>query len=237
VKESRAFASDTYSQLSSAMSSSSSLFDSCPDFKPRSRMIIQGHRGGFKPDNVMSTFRRSVDEGLDAIEIDVWVSKDGVPMVMHGGDDGQLKDYGHPSELVFEWTKEKLRTLDAGNGEQIPTLCEVLELIKKSSVFVNIELKGPQVPKLAERYDPHVAINAVLDTINKHQMQKRFLISSFNHKDLLKAAHIARSKIGTPYFDIIYLRNYHNEPFESMEHAVPKDFAGDGINVSASYIS
>ncbi len=40
-------------------------------------------------------------EGLEAIEIDVWLSGDGEPVVMHGGDDGELKDYGYPSDYVF----------------------------------------------------------------------------------------------------------------------------------------
>jgi hypothetical protein len=46
-------------------------------------------------------------------------------MVMHGGDNGELKDYGYPNDLVFEWDKERLQKLDAGNGESIPTLGEV----------------------------------------------------------------------------------------------------------------
>jgi len=95
-------------------------------------MIIQGHRGGFKPDNVMSTFKRSVLEGLEAIEIDVWLSKEGDPMVMHGGEDGDLKDYGYPKDLVFEWSTERLRKLDAGSGEHIPTLNEVFDLVKNT---------------------------------------------------------------------------------------------------------
>jgi hypothetical protein len=53
-------------------------------------------------------------------------------MVMHGGEDGELKDYGYPKDLVFEWTTEKLRELDAGNGECIPTLDEVFDLVKST---------------------------------------------------------------------------------------------------------
>ena len=53
-------------------------------------------------------------------------------MVMHGGEDGDLKDYGYPKDLVFDWTTEKLRMLDAGNGEYIPTLNEVFALVKNA---------------------------------------------------------------------------------------------------------
>jgi glycerophosphoryl diester phosphodiesterase len=68
--------------------------------------MIQGHRGGFKPDNTMATFNRSMESGQEAIELDVWLSKDGIPVVSHGGDDGNLKDYGHPEEYIYDWTYE-----------------------------------------------------------------------------------------------------------------------------------
>jgi len=54
--------------------------------------MIQGHRGGFKPDNTMATFNRSMESGQEAIELDVWLCKDGIPVVSHGGDDGNLKE-------------------------------------------------------------------------------------------------------------------------------------------------
>jgi len=42
--------------------------------------------------------------------------------VVHGGEDGELKDYGYPEDYIFKWTREKLQTLDAGEGETLPTL-------------------------------------------------------------------------------------------------------------------
>lgn len=69
-------------------------------------------------------------------------------MVMHGGQDGSLIDYGFPEEYVFNWTKDQLMTLDAGNGEKIPTLSEVFELLTATNIFVNIELKGPRTEHL-----------------------------------------------------------------------------------------
>ncbi len=43
-------------------------------------------------------------------------------IVAHGGDDGNLKDYGLPEEFIYEWDYERLLTLDAGEGARIPTL-------------------------------------------------------------------------------------------------------------------
>jgi len=142
------------------------------------RVVIQGHRGGFKPDNTIGTFTRSLESGLDAIELDVWLSKDGVPMVTHGGNDGELKDYGYPNDYVFDWTMERLKTLDAGEEETLPTLEEVFELFR-GYVFINIELKGPKTEEIKAKYDHYQAAEAVYNLATKHNMHGKFLISSF----------------------------------------------------------
>jgi len=69
--------------------------------------------------------------------------------VVHGGEDGELKDYGYPEDYVFRWTKEKLQTLDAGEGETLPTLESVFELFR-GHMFINIELKGPKAEGLKD---------------------------------------------------------------------------------------
>ena len=89
--------------------------------------MVVGHRGGYAgPENSMKSFKGALANQLEAIEFDVWVSKDNVPMIVHGGDDGQLKNYGLPQEHVFIWTKDELQTLDIGEGEVMPTLEELL---------------------------------------------------------------------------------------------------------------
>ena len=54
--------------------------------------------------------------------IQVWHTKDSILVVAHGGDDGNLKDYNHPEDYIYDWTYEQLQTLDAGEGQKIPTL-------------------------------------------------------------------------------------------------------------------
>ncbi len=51
-------------------------------------MQVQAHRGGFKPDNVLSTFKKAIESGVKAIEMDLWLSKDGQIVVLHGGNEG-----------------------------------------------------------------------------------------------------------------------------------------------------
>jgi len=70
---------------------------------------VLGHRGGFfGPENSMKGFRGAIEHNLEGIEFDVWLSKDNVPMVLHGGSDGQLTLYGLEEERVFHWTQEEL---------------------------------------------------------------------------------------------------------------------------------
>ena len=58
------------------------------------RTMVVGHRGGFfGPENSMKTFRGAIEHKLEGIEFDVWLSADNVPMVIHGGSDGNLNIY------------------------------------------------------------------------------------------------------------------------------------------------
>lgn len=53
-------------------------------------MIIAGHRGGFKPDNCLMAFKKAKKSELQVIELDVWITKDDVLAVIHGGYDGEM---------------------------------------------------------------------------------------------------------------------------------------------------
>lgn len=69
------------------------------------RTMVVGHRGGFfGPENSIKGFRGAIENNLEGIEFDVWLSKDNVPMVLHGGSDGQLVLYGLEEERCFQWT-------------------------------------------------------------------------------------------------------------------------------------
>ena len=81
-------------------------------------------------------------------------------VVAHGGDDGNLKDYGFPEEFIYDWTFDKLLTLDAGEGQKIPTLEQVFALFQ-GKVFVNVEMKGPRTDSLKPRYSCELAANLV----------------------------------------------------------------------------
>jgi len=76
------------------------------------------------------------------LELDIHLSLDGQPVVIHDGDLSRITDgTGRVGELTFA----EIRKLDAGLGERIPTLAEVIDLVR-SRAQLYIELKGQQTP-------------------------------------------------------------------------------------------
>lgn len=92
------------------------------------------HRGGsWDADNSIASFKASRLNNVEGVETDVWISKDGVPMITHGGDNGQLALYGYPDDLVYNWTQEELQSrIKLPNGEKMPTLLDMLSVFKDS---------------------------------------------------------------------------------------------------------
>lgn len=102
--------------------------------------------GGHAPANTLAGIRAALDIGVDAIEIDVQCSSDGVPVLMHDYTvDRTTNGTGEVSKL----TLDQLRALDAG-GEPPPTLAEVLELTRANTLLI-CEIKQPGIEvRLAE---------------------------------------------------------------------------------------
>jgi len=88
-----------------------------------------GHRGmmGVEPENTLRSFVRAEQEGLDVIELDLHLSKDGALVVMHDADVDRTTDGAGP---IVERTLAELRELDAGRGERIPVFEEVVTAVK-----------------------------------------------------------------------------------------------------------
>jgi glycerophosphoryl diester phosphodiesterase len=89
-----------------------------------------GHRGvmGVEPENTLRSFLRAEHEGLDWIELDLRLSKDGALVVMHDAEVDRTTD---GSGAVADLTLAELRQLDAGKGERVPVFEEVLDAVGK----------------------------------------------------------------------------------------------------------
>lgn len=99
-----------------------------------------GHRGasGYEPENTLRAFNRAIDMNVDMIELDVHCCASGELVVIH---DETLERTTNGTGLVVDHTLQRLKQLDAGLGERIPTLAEVFDLVNRG-VIINIELKG-----------------------------------------------------------------------------------------------
>jgi len=106
-----------------------------------------GHRGvkNLKPENTIESITTAFDLGLECVEIDIKVSKDNIPLLLH---DDTLDRTTNGSGLVCDFTFDQINQLDAGyffyNSKtdiKVPNLSSVLDLIKSKQKYLNIELK------------------------------------------------------------------------------------------------
>lgn len=138
------------------------------------RPFIIGHAaaGGEAPANTLAGVRQCLDAGAQAMEIDVQLCADGVPVLMHDDTvDRTTNLRGHVREL----TLAELAAADAGNGEPVPTLDEVLRLVA-GRLTVMCELKAtPGDPA----QDQHL-VDSVLRELENHDARAWAAIHSFN---------------------------------------------------------
>ena len=143
----------------------------------RERPLIFAHRGASRlaPENTLAAFRRAVEIGADGVELDVQLSADGVPVVIHDATVDRTTD---GSGEVRDLTLAQLQELDAGSyagaaftGERIPTLEETLVEVG-DKLLVDIELKYPTLE--TTRLEAQV-----IEVIRRRGMQKRVWLSSF----------------------------------------------------------
>ncbi|MCL4503744.1 MAG: glycerophosphodiester phosphodiesterase [Deltaproteobacteria bacterium] len=128
---------------------------------------IIGHRGAPReePENTLRSFRNALDLGVAAIELDVHLTRDGRLAVIH---DETLDRTTNGHGLVQDFTLAELQNLDAGKGESIPALEEVLELTRGRAHLL-VEMKQP------------AAADALLVFFRRHQAFDAATVISFWH--------------------------------------------------------
>ncbi|MGB3328127.1 MAG: glycerophosphodiester phosphodiesterase family protein [Thermomicrobiales bacterium] len=110
-------------------------------------MKIYAHRGASIefPENTLAAFQRAIDLGVHGIELDVHLAADGVPVVIH---DETVDRTTNGVGAVNTLTVDALHALDAGNGNPVPTLDEVLARVA-GKLHVNIEIKTAEAADAA----------------------------------------------------------------------------------------
>jgi glycerophosphoryl diester phosphodiesterase len=143
--------------------------------------LVVAHRGASSttPENTLPAFEEAARAGADVVELDVRLTGDGVPVVLHDPDVSATTDGEGP---VHELTLAEVKRLDAGPGRsrvEIPTLEEALEVIDRGGVGVDLEIKN--IPGEPAFDSPEEAtLEATLRALDRVGFGGPVLVSSFN---------------------------------------------------------
>lgn len=132
---------------------------------------VYAHRGDSAtyPENTLLAFRKAMESGAYGIELDLHATADGVVVVIH---DRSLERTTSGRGYVDEHSLAAVREVDAGAGERVPTLAEVLELVGGRLHF-DLEVKQTGIEA------------AVLQMLSAYP-DARWAISSFDWKILTR---------------------------------------------------
>ena len=167
---------------------------------------ITAHRGSSlkAPENTIAAFQKAIDDMADYIELDVQQTSDGAIIVMH--DPNVYRTTGVNS-YVWQMTLEQVKRLDAGTffsqqyaGEKVPTLDEVIKLVK-GKTKLNIEIKP-------SGHDTDLTED-VVNIINVNNFNKDCVITSFDYSTLRKVKEIDKD-IEVGYILSVAYGNFYN---------------------------
>ena len=127
---------------------------------------------GVEPENTLRSFIAAQQAGLDLIELDLHLSKDGALVVMHDADVDRTTDGSGP---IAEKTLAELRVLDAGRGEHVPVFEEVLDAVT--------------APLQAEIKDV-AAARALAEVMNRRDLVGRVEVLSFHDEAIAEIARL-----------------------------------------------
>ncbi len=127
---------------------------------------------GVEPENTLRSFVAAEQAGLDVIELDLHLSKDGALVVMHDTEVDRTTDGTGP---IAEQTLDELRALDAGCGERVPVFEEVLD--------------GVRAPLQAEIKDV-AAARALAEVMHRRDLVARVEVSSFHDEAIAEIARL-----------------------------------------------
>ncbi len=152
---------------------------------------VIGHRGAkaYAPENTLASIETAASLGVEWVELDVKLTRDGVPVIFH---DEELDRTTNGTGLIAQTNYEELRDLDAGSwfgdsfaSSRIPTLEEALDVILKHNLGLNLEIK-PCAGR--EKETAEVALDHLSQMWDEPE---KILISSFQHVSLETALDLA----------------------------------------------
>ena len=205
------------------------------------KMRVVAHRGGrrWAPENTLSAFRKSLELGVDGVELDIHRCKSGELIVCHDED---LERTTNGAGFIADKTLDELKKLDAGSwydknfvGERLPTLDEVLKLVQ-GKTEINIEIKN------GFKAYPGIE-DDLLKLLETYPYSDKIVISSFDHHCLLNihkktdkyrlAVLVDGLMVDLPdYARKIGVKNWH-PGFSDITPDSVKDAHGGGLEVNS----
>lgn len=167
---------------------------------------VHGHRGAraIRPENTLPAFEYAIAAGVDALELDMAVTRDNVVVVSHDPFlEPPVCSGPQPKAMIRELTLAQVKQWDCGAkqnpayprqqavpGTRMPTLEEVFALAPKGRFDFNIETKSsPQHPEYTP--PPEEFARMVLDQVRKHHLETRVILQSFDFRTLLAMKKLA----------------------------------------------
>ena len=147
-------------------------------FYREDREIIMGHRGSpaLITENTISSFQKALEQGVDGVELDIRLSKDGKVVIFHDED---LMRLAGRKERVLDLPLEDLRKIklkkikDQTEDATIPALDDIIPLLPRMRV-INIEIKSEKL------YEDLKILDHLASFIAKTDISSKCIVSSFN---------------------------------------------------------
>lgn len=194
-------------------------------------ILISAHRGGaaLAPENTLAAFRNGIALGADFLEMDVHLTKDGVPVVIHDATIDRTTD---GAGRVADFTLAQLQSFNAAakyagatERQVIPTLAQVLDLAQPTSVQLEIEIKATadngRYPGIEQK---------VIDVIAARGMLDRVRIMAFEFDTLQRVRAIDPKLKTTALFTYDYFRSHDLDQPAAVIGDVASFADGIGVN-------
>ena len=180
--------------------------------------LVVAHRGAsaLEPENTLVSFESAARAGADVVELDVRLTGDGVPVILHDPDVAATTD---GTGFVHEMTLGQVKSLDASGGrgdrQEIPTLAEALDLLAGHGTAVNLEIKNlPGEPAFDSPRES--VLGRAVETVRASRFAGPVLVSSFNWLTIERCREIApEARTGfltiaaiDPWASLVYARQH-----------------------------
>ena len=168
------------------------------------KIFIESHHGVNKDffENTLESFSKAIENDIDCLELDVWLTKDKVLTIVHKGEWENLKKYYGISKPITNLTWKQLSEYKSIKYNlKIPRLEEIME-ITKNKILINLEIKDPRID---------LTFPYIINLIEKYEFYEQIFLTSFYYKYYNKTVEYNK-KTGK------------NIPFQFAYHKIESEF-------------